>query len=339
MHENISNILWLAIKSAGRQLGGTFLSPGSSLSIAALMLSLLVFILVAVPRGHRRGVPLKVMVRLVVPRRQFGTASGRADAGYFFGGVLLAGLAVGWALVSADQVRATLLALAGGPGTARLPWWAAAVIATVIMFVAFEFAYWLDHWLKHRVAFFWHFHKVHHQAESLSLLTNGRVHPVDTIVFLNIVAVTLGTTQAGLMLILGPPATPIALYGSNALLMIASVTISHLQHSHLWIGFGPRWGRWLLGPAHHQIHHSCAPEHYNRNLGNVLAVFDRLAGTFSAPGATRPPIRFGVDDDEPAPHGLRALLIQPFIAAGAGLAAPLLRRSERRRRSAGAANG
>ncbi|WP_298669829.1 sterol desaturase family protein [uncultured Sphingomonas sp.] len=339
MQENISDFVALVASSMGRQLGGTFLSPGSSLSIAALLLSLLVFVLVAVPRGHRRRVPLKVMARIVVPRRQFGTASGRADAGYFLGGVLLAGLAVGWAIVSADRVRAALLALAGGPGTAWLPWWAAATIATVVMFVAYEFAYWLDHWLKHRIAFFWHFHKVHHQAESLSLLTNGRVHPVDTIVFLNIVAVTLGTTQAGLMLALGAPATPIALHGSNALLMIASIAIAHLQHSHLWIGFGPRWGRWLLGPAHHQIHHSRAPEHYNRNLGNVLAVFDRLAGTFTAPHATHRPIRFGVDDGERAPHGPRALLIQPFIAAGAQFVAPLLRRTGRRRRSAGAANG
>ncbi|MEG3153221.1 hypothetical protein U1769_25345, partial [Sphingomonas sp. ZT3P38] len=74
-------------------------------------------------------------------------------------------------------------------------------------------------------------------------------------------------------------------------------------------------GRVLLGPAHHQIHHSMNPEHFNCNLGSTVALFDRMFGTFHLPEAKREKLRFGVDDREANPHGLRAALFAPFLPA------------------------
>ena len=46
----------------------------------------------------------------------------------------------------------------------------------------------------------WDFHKVHHTAEVLSPLTNFRMHPVDSVVFGNILAIFLGVTGGVLSL-------------------------------------------------------------------------------------------------------------------------------------------
>ncbi|WP_447727851.1 sterol desaturase family protein [Sphingomonas koreensis] len=303
------------LASCVNQLGGTFLLPGSTYSLGALIGSLALFMVLAVPIGRKRRTRLKVLARVLLPRRLFYSASGRLDLAYFVLGILFSGILIGWAVFSADQVRGFVTGLIGTPGPRIVPVWMSATIATLVLFLAYEFAYWLDHWLMHRIPLLWRFHKVHHQAESLSLLTNARVHPVETIGFFNLQALVLGLTGAGLELLLGAGVSPWSLGGTNLLIMLAAVLITHLQHSHLWIRFGPRWGRVLLGPAHHQIHHSSDPAHFDRNLGSSLALFDRLFGTFHMPEARRETLRFGVDDGEADPHGVRAALFAPFLPA------------------------
>src|SRR5260370_139515 len=66
-----------------------------------------------------------------------------------------------------------------------------------------------------------------------------------------------------------------------AILTIA--TIVHLRHSHMWIAFTGLAGRLFQSPAHHQIHHSDQPRHFNKNLGFALAVWDWLFGTLYVP--------------------------------------------------------
>jgi len=301
------------LASCINQFGGTFLLPGSTYSLAALIGSLAVFTVLTIPVGRKRRTRLKVLARVLFPRRLLGSASGRLDLAYFVVGLLFSGVMIGWAVFSADQVRGFATGLIGVPGAAMLPVWMSATIATLVLFLAHEFAYWLDHWLMHRIPLLWRFHKVHHQAESLSLLTNSRVHPVETILFFNLQALVLGLTGAALEQLLGAGVSPWSLGGTNLLIMLAAILVTHLQHSHLWVRFGPRWGRVLLGPAHHQIHHSADPAHFDRNLGSSLALFDRLFGTFHMPEAKRETLRFGVDDGEADPHGVRAALFAPFL--------------------------
>jgi sterol desaturase/sphingolipid hydroxylase (fatty acid hydroxylase superfamily) len=324
MFETVPSAAAELLASCGNQIGGTFLAPGSTYSLAALLVSLLLFTSLAIPRGRSPRVAL--LRRALFPRRIWRSESGRTDIAYFVLGLLFAGAMIGWALFSAQQVRDWIRPLLGPSTPPLLPGWASAAIATPLLFLAYEFAYWLDHWLMHHVPLLWRFHKVHHQAESLSLLTNGRVHPVETIGFYNLVALTTGMTAALLDRLTGS-ADPWTIGGSNALIMIAAVTITHLQHSHLWVTFGPRWGRVLLGPAHHQIHHSADPAHFNRNLGSSLTLFDRLFGTFHMPADRREQLQFGVDDGETHPHGLRAALFEPFL----GPVRPLWLRARRLR--------
>jgi sterol desaturase/sphingolipid hydroxylase (fatty acid hydroxylase superfamily) len=77
-----------------------------------------------------------------------------------------------------------------------------------------------------------------------------------------------------------------------------------------------------MSPAHHQIHHSEDPAHFNRNFGSCLCVWDWAFGTLHAPQARRERLRFGAAPeagDAPA-HSVTGVLITPFLAAWRRLA-------------------
>ena len=296
------------------QLLGTFVAPGSTFSIYALALTLTAAALFVV-RG--RAVAFKTLVRVVFPRRIWRTRSGRADIAWFAFSVFGGGSLFAWAIIASLGVNTgtadLLTQIFGAPSPTLLPAGIVMALVTISLFIAYEFAYWLDHWAMHHFKPAWAFHQVHHSAESLSLLTIARVHPIETIGFYNLVAIIMGVTGGLMTYMFGGNASPVLLYGSNALILLGGVLITHLQHSHLWITFGPVWGRVLLGPAHHQIHHSDDPTHHNRNFGNFLTVFDRMFGSFEMPGAKRGDLTFGIGPQAQNPHSLYAMIITPCV--------------------------
>jgi sterol desaturase/sphingolipid hydroxylase (fatty acid hydroxylase superfamily) len=286
----------------------------------------------AVPRARWRArrVRLRVLLRALLPARVVRSRSGRLDIAAMLFSVTVASSALGWALLSSSWFAAAgsafLTERFGHLAPTALPGWLTGTITAASLYLAYEFAYWLDHWLSHKVPVLWDFHKVHHTAESLSMLTNYRVHPVDTIVFYNIAAACTGLTAALLGFALGRPIDPAAVGIVSLAIFVGSQTLSHLQHSHLWISLPGRLGRWLLSPAHHQIHHSIAVRHYDRNFGSTIAIFDRMFGTLHLPTATREPMTFGVTGIDYDPHGFRGAVLMPFVDAarrigrsGAGL--------------------
>jgi sterol desaturase/sphingolipid hydroxylase (fatty acid hydroxylase superfamily) len=208
-----------------------------------------------------------------------------------------------------------LVAGLGALQPTSLPKAYAIAILTVALFLAYELGYWLDHYLAHNIAFLWEFHKVHHQAEVLTPLTNFRVHPVDSIVFYNIQAVVMGITGAGVNYALGEPVLPFTIAGSNVLVLTFTYLVGHLQHSHFWIVFTGVWGRLFLSPAHHQIHHSTNPEHFNKNLGACLGVWDWLFGTLHVPGKKREKLTFGVEPKVGNVHGVHEGIVAPITRA------------------------
>ena len=60
--------------------------------------------------------------------------------------------------------------------------------------------------------------------------------------------------------------------GVNVFLLTFTMTILHLRHSHVWLPFTGLAGRILQSPAHHQIHHSTNPKHFNKNLGFGMSI-------------------------------------------------------------------
>lgn len=290
------------------------LSPGSSLSLWSLLAALLIAAGVAIAKRQGRAVSLRALARGMFPRQRLFGASARTDFGFTLLAVFASSALFGWAVLSHVGISSTIASTLGQPLVLGLPSWLAVAAMTFALWLAYEFAYWLDHMLSHKIPALWAFHKVHHSAETLSPLTVFRVHPVDSIVFYNIVAVVTGVISGVMHWLVGAGVSPLTVAGTNVLLIASVFTIKHLHHSHVWISWRGAWGRLILSPAHHQIHHSVAPEHHDRNFGETLAVFDWLAGTLHQPQAKRERLIFGVED-MPDPHSVRGSLVAPFADA------------------------
>jgi sterol desaturase/sphingolipid hydroxylase (fatty acid hydroxylase superfamily) len=143
------------------------------------------------------------------PRQILTSRSNVADIGYFYFNLFVFGIVFGWAILSYSAlsrgVTDGLTSLFGALPPAPLPAYVSRAIITVMIFLAYELGYWINHYLSHRIPFLWEFHKVHHSATVLTPLTNFRVHPVYMCVFLNILAVTIGTANGLGDYLLGQP--------------------------------------------------------------------------------------------------------------------------------------
>ncbi len=302
------------------QFLGTFAAPGSTFSVSALLVTLMVAVgMTLYQRRQAHNLRPRVLLRALFPRWIWKSRSGRADIGWFIYSVAGVGLGFAWLVLATSTVASWMAAQSGDAHLLAIPGIAAVPLSTLAIFLAFEFAYWFDHLLMHKVRFLWMFHRVHHSAEHLSLLTNFRVHPVETILYYNLLAIIVGIVQGVLPILLGPAAAPANIGATNILVLAFAVVLTHLQHSHLWVRLGPFWGRYLLGPAHHQLHHSEDQAHYDCNFGSSLTLFDRAFGTFLMPGVDRPPLRFGIGTQKFDAQSLYGMTIAPFAHAASAL--------------------
>ena len=165
------------------------------------------------------------------------------------------------------------------------------VIVTIL--VADFFGYW-THRIKHNNRFLWAFHAIHHSQERLTVMTNYRFHVVDE-------------TLLRIALFI-----PFQIVGSDFRIWIAAdfvlAWVLLLQHSEWNWTYGP-FGRLVVSPRFHQIHHSTAPEHQNRNYAMLFSVWDDLFGT--AERRAPAPIKFGLGVDQ-MPESFLGQLTWPF---------------------------
>ena len=295
-----------------------FLALGSSFSAASLFSALCIAVacLLWRRRPERRQVKYSVMGRALFPR-WLRRPTFRADLGFFLLNVLLSAMLFGWAILSSQSVShlvsGALTEMFGVLPKTGLNELTSKTIVTVSLFLAYELGYWVDHYLSHRIPMLWDFHKVHHTAEVLSPLTNFRMHPVDSVVFANILAVFLGITGGVLSYLqLG---SPFEVGGTNLILVAFYFVTVHLQHSHVWIATTGLLGRVILSPAHHQIHHSDNPKHFDKNFGSCLSIWDWLFGTLHLPERTRERLNFGVATRAHEHHTAMGSLVSPFVHA------------------------
>jgi sterol desaturase/sphingolipid hydroxylase (fatty acid hydroxylase superfamily) len=293
----------------------------SVFSLSSLLCALIVSFLFLMWRRYRRGrrIRLRTILRALFPRHVVRSQSNVADIGYMLFYVFAFAAVLGWAVLSyqflTNAIIDALVALFGRPDRSGLPEWVSRSAVTLILFLAYEFGYWINHYLSHRIPFLWEFHKVHHAATVLTPITVFRVHPVYMAIFLNILAITAAVATGAANYMFGNTAYQYAISETNIILVIFIHAWGHLQHSQVWISFTGVVGRILLSPAHHQVHHSANPVHFNKNLGSVLAVWDWAFGTLHVPKKEGEKVSFGVEPDRPDAHTIRGELLAPFSLA------------------------
>ena len=328
---DVSNLQDLAVagidtlSKAGMGLVGVLLAPGSAMSLTSLLAAGLVgglFLLLRRGPG-KRPMPLKVLVRALLPRRFWKSRSGRTDIGFALFNILIFGLLFGWAIASQAVVSGWLvdgLTALFGPGPGSLIGPAGALcVGTVLLFLTGELTYWLHHFLSHSVSWLWEIHKVHHSAEHLSPLTNLRVHPIEGVLFANMLAVMMGTMNALLTWTLGEPQVLLTVWDRNVLALAGLYLVQHLQHSHLWITFPGPLGKIFYSPAHHQIHHSTDPAHFGSNLGSLTTLWDWLFGTLRTPDRENMRLTFGLEPGESKHDTVLEGMILPVARAARSL--------------------
>lgn len=319
-----------ALRFSQERLSNELFSAGSIFSVYSLATTFgfAVCALAYRQRTRRGRVNFGALRRAIFSSRILTRPSFFADVELFVLSVVFMPAVVGGLVISMNTVSAIVSgALRNGFGliapfeccdlTIKL-------VSTLVLFLAYEIGYWVDHYLKHRVSFLWELHKLHHTAEVLTPLTNFRNHPIDSLVFGYMLAMFIGGASGVLDWIFGRRVEIFSIDGKNILFIMFLWTFGHLQHSQFWIPFRGVWGRILLSPAHHQIHHSNDPAHFNRNLGSVLAIWDWMFGTLEVPTQKNPRLTYGVDEGGMDPHSATGMLIAPLIKAALALWRALL---------------
>jgi sterol desaturase/sphingolipid hydroxylase (fatty acid hydroxylase superfamily) len=162
----------------------------------------------------------------------------------------------------------------------------------------------------------WQFHKLHHSAEVMTPATEYRQHPVEFIVIPTVVSVVMGLSFALVTHWFGTGAVSMGIYAFNLIAVAHILTFHHVRHSHIRIAFTGVMGRIFHSPAHHHLHHSNNPAHFNCNMGYVLSVWDWAAGTLQMPRRGER-LTLGIGSEGAEHATIKASMWVPFRDAGA----------------------
>lgn len=168
---------------------------------------------------------------------------------------------------------------------------------TLVVFLVNDFMSFFVHFLQHRFEFLWRFHKVHHAATVLNPVTQYRIHPVELILNNINTIVVVGLSMGVFEYLANGRISYYTFMGVNVLNFVFLFFGSNLRHSNIPLKY-PSWlERVFISPYQHQIHHSNSAEHFNKNFGSKLAVWDWLFGTLLI-SKTVKKVKFGLGEEE-----------------------------------------
>ena len=163
-------------------------------------------------------------------------------------------------LIFLEQVYRNYLAFLTIDLASPWPWH----IRFFLGYLAVDFLGWLHHIIRHKVHVFWVFHIVHHSQRELNFFTNDRVHPVDYFIARTVRFIPFLMLQTSFDLILA--------------YQFFHEFHDRLNHSNVKTNLGPLRHIFVTAQSH-RVHHSIHPEHFDRNFGVSLSIWDQLFGT------------------------------------------------------------
>jgi sterol desaturase/sphingolipid hydroxylase (fatty acid hydroxylase superfamily) len=138
-------------------------------------------------------------------------------------------------------------------------------VQAICAFLVIDFTLWAQHWVKHKVPWFWQFHVIHHSQRQVNMFTTLRVHPMEDVI--SAVVVTIPIVIVGG----SPPA--------YFLLVLYQAVHGYLVHANVKTNLG--WLKYVLvTPQSHRVHHSIeGSNQMNKNFGEVLTIWDWIFQT------------------------------------------------------------
>ncbi len=145
-------------------------------------------------------------------------------------------------------------------------------------FIVIDFAGYWNHRLNHKINLFWNQHVIHHSSEEFNLACALR-QPVSNLI-------------AYFPLLLIPAALVGVPYKVIAILAPIHLFAQFWYHTQHIGKMG--WLEYIIiTPSQHRVHHAINPEYIDKNLGQILSVWDRIFGTFQEELDDVPP-QYGV---------------------------------------------
>jgi sterol desaturase/sphingolipid hydroxylase (fatty acid hydroxylase superfamily) len=183
---------------------------------------------------------------------------------------------------------------------------------TIFQFTIDDFSKYIVHRFMHKWPVLWALHKVHHSATVLTPMTVFRTHPLEGIIFSLRSAITQAIGISLFFYLFGNLVSLYTIVGVNVFVFVFNILGSNLRHSHI----GIRYWKWLeyifISPAQHQLHHSVAFEHHDKNFGAALAVWDWLFGSLHH-SVEFETLHLGITKDQKeTTHNLKNLYLDPI---------------------------
>jgi sterol desaturase/sphingolipid hydroxylase (fatty acid hydroxylase superfamily) len=294
------------------------LDPNNRLFALYLLTSALLAFFVYRKLRKARSDEAKSFVAFLFPKRVWSHPSAWLDIRYFFFHQL-----TGHFVATSTGVFATAGVLALLTGSDLLPrvsdatvltGWAGLAASAAFMIIAIivaDFTAFYVHYLQHKIPLLWQFHKVHHSAEVMHPVSNFREHPIDNLAYNLTVGGTFGLVLALAAHTVGYMPSGISLFGVPIFMFLFNVSGYNLRHSHVWLRWPGRWSMVFPSPAHHQVHHSCHPDHLDKNFAFIFPAWDVLFGSYVMPEDNRD-VKFGVTEKDRG-HELNSCLRLYFL--------------------------
>jgi len=144
-----------------------------------------------------------------------------------------------------------------------------------LTFVILDFnGYWVHRW-SHEINLFWNLHVIHHSSEEYNLACALRQ---SISAFFNLFTILLLPAA-----LLGIPEEVI---NTVAPLHLFAQFWYHTRH----IGKMGFLEKIIVTPSHHRVHHAVNPEYMDKNLSQILIIWDKIFGTFQEERKDVPPV-------------------------------------------------
>ena len=213
--------------------------------------------------------------------------------------------------VGIGVLGAGALTLVWGPG----PKWSVGsvdgIAFTLLTMFLVDVGYYTAHYLLHRVPALWQLHKVHHAAEVLTPATASRIHPGETLL-IAMCEMPMHFVAIGVFFYLYGDTSSMAVYAGANLVYLLDHALAGFRHSQVWLSFGPMLEHIFSSPAQHQIHHSAAPRHLDKNFCRNFSIIDWAFGTLYVPKQEEQ-LEFGLHEGhDPELETLRGTLWIPL---------------------------